>query len=1075
MDPSRFARIKDVLVQAMEMDEAEREAYLSRLAQDDGDLVTEVRALLEGSGETPDVLDATAASRWMSRTATVPNVDSGSDSTTSGSDPLRIGRYDILGRLGAGGMGQVFRARQTEPVDREVALKLLRGDTFSPAFHARFEHERQNLALMEHPNIARILDAGEDEAGRPYLVMDLVRGTPITEFCEDRQLGLQKRVQLFLDVCRAVQHAHHKGVIHRDIKPSNILVEELDGQPAPKVIDFGIAKLEASTDGAKAGRVGAELPTHLSPSRSTPPPVTRAGQLLGTLEYMSPEQADGRSTEADGRSDVFQLGVTLFEILTGRHPLFSPDASIQEKWKALRAPVVHPNRIPGNAAIDGEHDLFLIVQKSMARSPEDRYPTPNALAEDLDRWLRMEPIRARPASYRYTARRWTARNPLAAAGIAVAAVVAVAFGVTVTHMLRLQRQETLRAERALQRAEQAQDFLLQTLSAADPETGDPDLSVRDAIDLAASSLPAGELTDPELNMRLHWTLGDFHLGLSDWDEAVHHYEQAGEQAERHFGARSPESAEGIARLASALLSMEKILTADSLARASLAIRRDNFGVNHKVVGRGERLLGEALTKRGELDEAESHIRRAIDIFERTGTLEDLRHVRALSDLAFIRQKQGRLEEALELVMRSIEIKRRLLGQNHVSIVVHDEHNLGFLQSEMGKHELAVETMTRVLETQLEHFGETHSRTAVILENLARERYRMQEQAAAESLMAASVQVARDLDGDGTFLSFRLANSAFILYGLGQYEQALKDAEDCLRLRREAGLEDHHVTAVVLTIVADIHLASAENARARQVLQSADAIRERIGSPLPPRARVWMRESLAASLTGDAANARSLAEKALAVFVDQPEASRFPRAFLGMAAHLEGDFAAAREHYRTALATDAIRGHRRLEIETRLVACLLDTGFASEPPAASAEGGRMEEGPLARREVERLRSHADSLYHVPDFLLCEIEMLSAVANLRSKRRSEALADLDQAGRHVPPAARRHYESRIELLRALEAQMSGQMGRARELLRNSRAEILRRDVAIFGFDWALGEAAQLSSSTEYADRQRRRTSL
>ncbi len=357
-----------------------------------------------------------------------------------------VGRYKLLEKIGEGGCGSVYMAEQTEPVRRRVALKIIKLGMDTKSVVARFDAERQALALMDHPNIARVLDAGATETGRPYFVMELVRGFKITEYCDANQLTMPQRLGLFIQVCHAVQHAHQKGVIHRDIKPSNILVSVHDSGPMPKVIDFGIAKAieEPLTDLTL---------------------FTAYSQLIGTPAYMSPEQAEMRGSDIDTRSDIYSLGVLLYELLTGKTP-FDGQELIRSGLDNLRHTLreQYPQRpstmvttMQGNelqatakrrqseplkliSALNG--DLDWIVMKALEKERQRRYQTANALAMEIQRYLDHEPVLARPPSRFYRLRKLVRRNQIAfAAAAAVFLALAAGFGVS-TWMFFREREAT---------------------------------------------------------------------------------------------------------------------------------------------------------------------------------------------------------------------------------------------------------------------------------------------------------------------------------------------------------------------------------------------------------------------------------------------------------------------------------------------------------------------------------------------------------------------------------------------------------------------------------------------------------
>jgi tetratricopeptide (TPR) repeat protein/tRNA A-37 threonylcarbamoyl transferase component Bud32 len=406
--PIDFQRIQSVFGAVAELPPAERAAVLERECGDDAELRRRVEALLKAhddSGELP-------AAEQEPTGAYVPAVEAGQ---------VFAGRYKLREKLGEGGMGVVFVADQTEPVQRRVALKVIRAGLDTHRLLARFEQERQALALMDHPNIAKVFDAGMDQAERPYFAMELVKGLPLTKYCDDARLSPRQRLQLFIPVCQAVQHAHQKGIIHRDLKPSNILVGLYDGRPVPKVIDFGVAKATG-------------------PRLTEQSVYTEVGSIIGTLEYMSPEQAELNNLDIDTRSDIYALGVILYELLTGAVPFSRKElekAGLAEMLRVIKeaepskpsTKLSHSGTLPSIAAqrqmephkltalVRGELDG--IVMKALEKERSRRYETANGFAMDVQRYLAGEPVLAAPASQWYRLRKLLRRHrgPVAAAGL----------------------------------------------------------------------------------------------------------------------------------------------------------------------------------------------------------------------------------------------------------------------------------------------------------------------------------------------------------------------------------------------------------------------------------------------------------------------------------------------------------------------------------------------------------------------------------------------------------------------------------------------------------------------------------
>ncbi len=371
-----------------------------------------------------------------------------------------IGPYKLLQQIGEGGMGIVYMAEQQEPVRRKVALKIIKPGMDRRQVIARFEAERQALAMMDHQNIAKVFDAGTTDTGRPYFVMELVHGVPLTSFCDDNRLTLRQRLELFIPVCHAIQHAHQKGIIHRDVKPSNVLVTMYDDRPVPKVIDFGIAK---ATDQQLTERTM----------------FTQFGAMVGTFEYMSPEQAEMNAFGVDTRSDIYSLGVLLYELLTGTTPLEKArlrDAAFNEMVRLIKEeepprPSIRLSRSATAASIAAARktepqqlsklvrgDLDWIVMRCLEKQRDRRYETANGLARDIQRYLTDEPVEARPPSAGYRLQKFIRRNKgqVVAAGLVLLALVGGMVGTT--WGLLAARQAQLAAEAEHRVSEELHEF-----------------------------------------------------------------------------------------------------------------------------------------------------------------------------------------------------------------------------------------------------------------------------------------------------------------------------------------------------------------------------------------------------------------------------------------------------------------------------------------------------------------------------------------------------------------------------------------------------------------------------------------
>src|SRR5215471_17847976 len=411
---------------ALQLPADKRGAFLDSACSQEPELRRAVDALLSAHEQTRGPLDGAAMPQEKTLVLSLPPTEKPGD---------KIGRYKLLQKLGEGGCGVVYMAEQTALVRRRVALKVIKLGMDTKQVMARFEAERQALALMDHPNIAKVLDAGMSETGRPFFVMELVKGIRITKYCDQNHLPTPDRLRLFAQVCQAIQHAHQKGIIHRDIKPSNILVSLHDGKPVPKVIDFGIAKA-------------------MEQSLTERTVITAFGQFIGTPAYMSPEQAELSELDIDTRSDIYSLGVLLYELLTGRTPFdakellqagldemrrriceeepMRPSTRLSSMMDADLTQVAHQRRAePGKLTRFIRGDLDWIVMKCLEKDRTRRYETANGLAMDLQRYLNNEPVVACPPTAAYRLRKLIRRNKLAFAAVtAVAAALFLGLGLS---------------------------------------------------------------------------------------------------------------------------------------------------------------------------------------------------------------------------------------------------------------------------------------------------------------------------------------------------------------------------------------------------------------------------------------------------------------------------------------------------------------------------------------------------------------------------------------------------------------------------------------------------------------------
>ena len=697
----------------------------------------------------------------------------------AGAHPERVGPYRIVRVLGQGGMGVVYEAEQLEPLRRTVALKVIRRGMDTEEVLARFESERQALAVMDHPNIARALDAGTTDDGLPYFVMELVAGESITAWCDRKDLDIRRRLELFVGVCRGVQHAHQKGVIHRDLKPSNILVRETDGRPVPTIIDFGIAK-------AVERRVGDDGF------------ATALGVMVGTPVYMSPEQAEASGLDIDTRADIYSLGMVLYEVVTGVLPFdvhglpaywithyVLGDAEMptpSNRVAALEADRLtpaaqHRHTTPVGLRRVLRGDLDWIVLKAIDRDRTRRYDTANALASDIERYLGNKPVVARPPTLAYTASKFVRRHRL---GVSVLATAAVALIVGLTSVAR----ERNRAEREAAKAQAISGFLQDMLRSADPwQGGARQTTVDEALHAGVERVNAGSIGDPLVAASIKRTIGGVYLGLGRPNEADTLIRAALAERLARTGPSSVETAEsysdlgglyayqgkmdsavtayeralGIYRrrlgsedtlVAGTLLDLADVtndagdrLRADSLANEALRILRGAYGERHEAVvsALGRKQSAELGT--GNLAQAESTGRAAIAILRDLGRERDPQAVPILNDLALTRMYQGDSTEALVLMRQVVALDTALFGTSHPYLASHLE-NLGLVYQSAGYPDSTRIVVAQALAIRRAVLGSDNPAIGRSLFNLAAIEYGEGRYAAAEPLYEEALPLMR---------------------------------------------------------------------------------------------------------------------------------------------------------------------------------------------------------------------------------------------------------------------------------------------------------------------------------------------
>ena len=600
--------------------------------------------------------------------------DPASDRTLSvggpgGAAAGQIGPYRLLQLIGEGGMGEVWLAEQKTPIHRTVALKLIKAGMDTKAVVARFESERQALALMDHPNISRVYDAGSTPEGRPYFVMEYVPGLPITEYCDKHHLTMKERLELFMQVCDGVQHAHQKAIIHRDLKPSNVLVVEQENKAVPKIIDFGLAKATAQRLTDKTM-------------------FTELGVMMGTPEYMSPEQADQSELNIDTRTDVYSLGVILYQLLVGVLPFETKALRAQGMEAILRAireqePPKPSTKIRsmGPASADSaekrreeprsfarhlQGELDWITMKALEKDRTRRYGSPAELGADIERHLHDEPVVAHPPSAGYRAGKYFQRHRL---GVAVAgAGVVLLFGFVVNQAVQL-RQIT----RERDRADRITDVMTGMFKVSDPsEARGNTITAREILDKASTDIDTGLTKDPELQAHLMNVMGNVYTNLGLYSRAQSLYEHTIEIRRRVLGPEHPDTLASMNNLASVLDHQGRYAEAEKLYRETIDVKRRVLGPEHPDTLMSMWGLCVVLDHEGRYAEAEKLDRETIDIKRRVLGPEHPDTLRSMITLGNILTDEGHYPEAEKLDRETLQVESRVLGPEHADTLIVDE-------------------------------------------------------------------------------------------------------------------------------------------------------------------------------------------------------------------------------------------------------------------------------------------------------------------------------------------------------------------------------------------------------------------
>ena len=678
MNTKLWEQVKELLDLALKLAPAERSRFLDEACSSDKALRAEVESLLlAGEDVRSSFMQSPAVAEMLPAGSGFAGIKSALEEGQIFAEHFLLAR-----RLGEGGMGQVWLAEQFAPVQRQVALKLIKAGMYDETVVERFQAERQSLAIMDHPAIAKVFEAGTTAQGQPYFVMEYVPGLPITEYCDQKKLKIRERLELFIQACDGVQHAHQKAVIHRDLKPANILVVEVDGKPTPRIIDFGLAR-------AAAPRAGDESL------------LTQLGYLVGTPGYMSPEQAGARaqdSQDIDTRTDVYSLGVVLYVLLAGSQPFELAQhkkQSLDEMLRQLREE--EPPRPSSKVTLDRDSsaanaeargtepkqlvsqlrgDLDWITMKALEKERDRRYGTPSELAADLERYLNHLPVLARPASARYQVRKYVRRHRVGVGMSALLVLLLAAFTVVQAVQLRRITEERDRANRERDRATRVTDFMTGMFKVSDPYVARGNtVTAREILDKASKDLGPALAKDPEVQSQLMQVMARTYVNLGLYPRA---YE---------------------------------------LAKGAMDSRMSQLGPNDPKTLESMTLVGWILNREGRNTEAEKMEREALDRERNVLGPEDAQTLETLDNLAVIVEGQGHFDEQEKLEREVIEASSRRLGPEDAQ-TLRAMDNLGTALWNEGRYPEADQEYRQLLETERRVWGPDHPETIKALGNLA---------------------------------------------------------------------------------------------------------------------------------------------------------------------------------------------------------------------------------------------------------------------------------------------------------------------------------------------------------------------
>lgn len=815
MNPKRWEKIQSLFEKSIELDPLEREKFLKIECGDDKDLYDEVISLLSADEKEHSIFFRSVADYMTVDDATL--------------DGKTFGNYRAIKQIGSGGMGSVYLAERIDGhFEQKVALKVVKPGMNSHEIITRFEEERQILARLHHPNIARLLDGGISELGLPYFTLEYVEGKPITEYCDDKNLTVEQRLELFKKVCEAVLYAHQNLVIHRDIKPSNILVQE-DG--TVKLLDFGIAKVFEEDFEQKF--------------------VTRTGMRVMTPEYASPEQVKGEPVST--ATDIYSLGLILYQLLTGCPPyeltstsslemeriicftepqkpsamitkIFSSDSNISNKASPDFISNKRKTTIPKiRKRITGDLDNICLM--AIRKEPERRYISIAQFITDIDNHLNELPVTARKSTAGYRTKKFIQRHK---AGVVVASVAITLIAlVTIFYTIQLAKERD-RAQLEAGKSKKVSEFLAGIFQVSDPEQSKGEtITARELLDIGVKRIES-ELSDqPEVLANMLGVTGNVYKSLGLYDNALILLQKAYSINDSLLGSGSPATAKSLNDLANLNFAMGDYASSIDKFHQAIESRKDIYSDESLETSESMNDLAMVFREEGEYDRAEKLLTTSLAIRKKLLSLNSAEVAQSMNNLALLKEDMGEYDEAKELFEEALKVKERIYGKIHPS-VTETIGNLAFLLQQMGEYEEASTLFSESLKIDQKLFGELHPVVSTDLYNLASNTALMGDLNAAEKLYSEVLEFDKKLLGEEhPYIALDLNNLAGILSDKGEYVKAEKLYKESLDLNKKTYGDEHPEVATSLSNLGVMYSRWKKYDKADALLKSALDMRIRL--------------------------------------------------------------------------------------------------------------------------------------------------------------------------------------------------------------------------------------------------------